>query len=79
MRAVRIFLRILVIAIVLVVGYVFLGPGIERAMYTVRLAAMDKPTALPVPVEGDKPRALRDTWGGARSEGRRHEGIDIFA
>lgn len=69
----------LVIAVVLIVGYVFLGPGIERAMYTVRLAAMDKPATLPVPVEGIKPRALRDTWGGARSEGRKHEGIDIFA
>jgi len=79
MRAVRIFLRILVMAVVLIVGYVFLGPGIERAMYTMRLAAMDKPATLPVPVEGIKPRALRDTWGGARSEGRRHEGIDIFA
>ena len=79
MRAVRIFLRILVMAVVLIVGYVFFGPGIERAMYTVRLAAMDKPATLPVPVEGIKPRALRDTWGGARSEGRRHEGIDIFS
>jgi murein DD-endopeptidase MepM/ murein hydrolase activator NlpD len=39
------------------------------------------PTAqtLPVPVEGVEHSALVDTWGGARSEGRRHEGIDIFA
>ena len=79
MRAIRIFLSILVVLVVVILGYVFLGPGIERAMYTVRLAAMDKPTTLPVPVEGIKPRALRDTWGGARSEGRKHEGIDIFA
>ncbi|MET0267974.1 MAG: M23 family metallopeptidase [Duganella sp.] len=41
--------------------------------------AMPKPLALPVPVQGVPPRALRDTWGGARSEGRKHEGIDIFA
>ncbi|GGX94757.1 peptidoglycan DD-metalloendopeptidase family protein [Massilia dura] len=75
----RKFLQALVVAIVLVLGYEFLGPVIERATYAVRLAAMPKPQALPVPVEGVRPRALRDTWGGARGEGRRHEGIDIFA
>jgi len=37
------------------------------------------PDSLPVPVRGVKPRQLRDTWGAARSGGRRHEGIDIFA
>ncbi|MES1245450.1 MAG: M23 family metallopeptidase [Acidobacteriota bacterium] len=37
------------------------------------------PAALPVPVDGVQPSALVDTWGAARSEGRRHEGIDIFA
>lgn len=34
---------------------------------------------LPVPVEGVKPRQIADTWGGARSEGRKHQGVDIFA
>jgi murein DD-endopeptidase MepM/ murein hydrolase activator NlpD len=75
----RIILRSLVVAVLLVLGYGLLEPYIERAMYTVRLAAMPTPEALPVPVEGVRPRALRDTWGGARSEGRKHEGIDIFA
>lgn len=32
--------------------------------------------SLPSPLPG---RHLTDTWGGARSEGRTHEGIDIFA
>ena len=32
--------------------------------------------SLPSPLPN---RHLSDTWGGARSEGRRHEGIDIFA
>lgn len=32
-----------------------------------------------VPVEGVVPRSLVDTWGALRSEGRSHEGIDIFA
>ncbi len=72
-------LRTLVVAIFLVLAYGLLEPYIERALYTMRLAAMPKPQALPVPVEGVRQRALRDTWGGARSEGRKHEGIDIFA
>lgn len=72
-------LRSLFIAVVLLLAYGLLEPYVERAMYTMRLAAMPKPQALPVPVQGVRPRALRDTWGGARSEGRRHEGIDIFA
>jgi murein DD-endopeptidase MepM/ murein hydrolase activator NlpD len=75
----RFFLRALVVAVVLAAGYIFLAPTIERALYTMRLAAMPKPEALPVPVEGVKTRALRDTWNGARSEGRKHQGIDIFA
>lgn len=75
----RLFLRSLVIAVVLVLGYGLLEPVIERAMYTARLLASPRPTALPVPVEGVRQRQLRDTWGGARSEGRKHEGIDIFA
>ncbi len=74
-----VFLRTLVVAVFLVLAYGLLEPYIERALYTMRLAAMPKPQALPVPVEGVRPRALRDTWGGARSEGRKHEGIDIFA
>jgi murein DD-endopeptidase MepM/ murein hydrolase activator NlpD len=75
----RIVLRILVVALLLAAGYVLLGPAIVRALYPVRLAAMPKPAQLPVPVEGVAARALRDTWDGARSEGRTHEGIDIFA
>jgi len=75
----RMFVRSLVIAAILLVAYSVLKPTIERALYAVRLMAMDKPAALPVPVEGVRARALRDTWGGARSQGRKHEGIDIFA
>lgn len=37
------------------------------------------PERLPVPVKGIKYQQLRDTWGHARSQGRRHEGIDIMA
>lgn len=72
-------IRTLLFAVVIVLGYGLLQPYIERAMYTMRLASMPKPNYLPVPVEGVRARALRDTWHGARSEGRKHEGIDIFA
>ncbi|MBB3221128.1 M23 family metallopeptidase [Pseudoduganella umbonata] len=75
----RTFLKALVVAVILMVAYEFLSPTIERALYAMRLVAMPKPQMLPVPVEGVRPRALRDTWGGARSAGRKHEGIDIFA
>lgn len=34
---------------------------------------------LSMPVEGIKSRQIQDTWGAARSEGRKHQGIDIFA
>jgi len=32
-----------------------------------------------IPVQGVTARQIQDTWGGARSEGRKHEGTDIFA
>ncbi|ONG41067.1 peptidase M23 [Alkanindiges hydrocarboniclasticus] len=37
------------------------------------------PAQLPVPVQGVKPQQIADTWGAARSQGRSHEGVDIFA
>ena len=75
----RILLRAAVLALVLLGAYALLGPYLKNALYALRLAAMPAPGALPVPVRGVAPRALRDTWHGARSEGRKHEGIDIFA
>jgi murein DD-endopeptidase MepM/ murein hydrolase activator NlpD len=71
--------NLLAILTIIVVGGMLFRPAIERAVYMLRLVAMPAPAALPVPVEGVRARALRDTWGGARSEGRKHEGIDIFA
>lgn len=37
------------------------------------------PERLPIPVKGIKYQQLTDTWGASRSQGRRHEGIDIMA
>lgn len=75
----RTFLRSLFVAVFLILGWGLLEPAIERAMYTARLLAMPVPETLAMPVEGVRRRELRDTWHGARSEGRKHEGIDIFA
>ena len=75
----RILLRSTVLALLLLGAYALFGPYIKNMLYAMRLASMPVPAALPVPVRGVEPRALRDTWHGARSEGRKHEGIDIFA
>lgn len=75
----RTFFRTLLAAIVLIALGAILQPWLESAVYLVRLGRLPAPTVLPVPVAGVKPSGLRDTWGGARGEGRRHEGIDIFA
>lgn len=53
-------------------------PHIQRSRQYMVLMQMPAPTegSLPNPVAG---AALHDTWGAARSGGRKHEGIDIFA
>lgn len=80
MRALtRNLLHLSVLLLLVALAYHFLGPWMRHALYAARLTAMPKPLVLPIPVQGVRPRALRDTWGGARSEGRKHEGIDIFA
>lgn len=37
------------------------------------------PEQLSMPVKDVKPQQIQDTWGAARSNGRTHQGIDIFA
>jgi len=54
-------------------------PAIEREIWRAELLSAEPSAALPVPVEGVAPQDLSDTWGHARSGGRSHEGIDIFA
>jgi murein DD-endopeptidase MepM/ murein hydrolase activator NlpD len=71
--------RSVAIALILLGLEGVLRPWIESAAYAAKLASLPAPDTLPVPVAGVRRAALADTWGGARSEGRRHEGIDIFA
>ncbi|MFC4426436.1 M23 family metallopeptidase [Deinococcus navajonensis] len=56
----------------------WLWPALRQAQRYAALLGEAAPTAgrLPNPLPG---QTLVDTWGGARSGGRRHEGIDIFA
>lgn len=75
----RIFLRSLLLAVVLIAAWGLAGPWLRHALYAARLSSMPAPAVLAVPVDGVKPRGLRDTWHAARGNGRRHEGIDIFA
>jgi murein DD-endopeptidase MepM/ murein hydrolase activator NlpD len=79
MRRMRLFVRSLAFAIVLLALGALLGPWLDNVVYAIRLGSMPAPSTLPVPVAGVKASRLVDTWGGARSEGRKHEGIDIFA
>jgi len=44
-----------------------------------RLSLQDPDTKLHIPIQGLLKRDLRDTWGDARSEGRTHQGVDMFA
>jgi murein DD-endopeptidase MepM/ murein hydrolase activator NlpD len=70
--------RLLFLAL-LVLLLIWAFPRLKSLIRIVRLYREPPPTSLPVPVQGIGPSDLADTWGGARSEGRRHEGIDIFA
>jgi murein DD-endopeptidase MepM/ murein hydrolase activator NlpD len=69
----------LLLVLVLLAGVVYLlWPYLENARRYSALLSAPAPAgrSLPNPLPG---QALVDTWGGARSEGRRHEGVDIFA
>ncbi|UBV42324.1 M23 family metallopeptidase [Deinococcus taeanensis] len=69
---------VLVTLLVLVGALYLLWPAIQKAQRTAALLAEPVPSArsLPNPLPGQR---FVDTWGGARSAGRRHEGVDIFA
>ena len=71
--------RIVLTAIVLIALLGLALPWIDTGLYAMRLASMEPPTALAMPVANVKPAGLRDTWHASRPPARRHEGIDIFA
>jgi murein DD-endopeptidase MepM/ murein hydrolase activator NlpD len=57
---------------------VWWGP-LQSPIVAVQLALEEPPKTLPLPISAVSSVVLRDTWGAARGDGRRHEGIDIFA
>jgi peptidoglycan LD-endopeptidase LytH len=67
---------------VLALGSAVVGPMVlpplRHPLALCKLLLTTEPT-LPVPVEGVRRRQIADTWGGPRSGGRRHKGVDIFA
>lgn len=54
-------------------------PWAQATLEAWRLSRLPPPTELPVPVEGVLAARIADTWGAARSGGRSHQGVDIFA
>lgn len=78
MRLVRRFVSWLVVLGVLIGLGVLLWPGIQSALKYADLLRQPALAAssLQGPLSGVR---YADTWGGARSQGRRHEGVDIFA
>lgn len=67
-------------AILLYIALALVPPSpLERPLFVVRLLTSPPPERVAVPVDGVRPSDLRGSWGGPRSGGRRHEGIDILA
>ncbi len=52
---------------------------VKHPIIALQLALADPPASLPVPVDGVRAAAIRNSWGAPRDRGRHHQGIDIFA
>jgi murein DD-endopeptidase MepM/ murein hydrolase activator NlpD len=79
MSSVKSLVRFLFFAIVLSISVVAARPFIERAWLVYTLAIEEPAAVLHSPLAARRAPRLVDSWGNARSGGRRHEGIDIFA
>lgn len=54
-------------------------PLLRVAFLGLPLCFQNAPVRIPMPVTGVRPTQVANTFGALRSEGRRHEGVDIFA
>jgi len=73
------FARALTVTLVVSTLAVMARPVAERAWFVYTLATQAPPVLLPSPLASRRPPRFVDSWGNARSGGRRHQGIDIFA
>jgi murein DD-endopeptidase MepM/ murein hydrolase activator NlpD len=71
--------RLLATVAVIAITVVVLFPAVRQPIVIARLAVTPVPSGLPVPVDGVNSKQIADTWGGPRSGGRTHKGVDIFA
>lgn len=56
-----------------------IAQGIALPYHMARLAAREPLSQLPIPLAQVELAEIADTWNAARSDGRTHEGVDIFA
>ena len=63
----------------LAIGVADIFNEIALPFRVIHMSLKDPVEELPVPVYGVPLSEVADTWGDARSEGRSHEGTDIFA
>src|SRR5258706_11259405 len=75
----RAFLLTAAIVTAMLAASLYLIPVLRHPFVLYSLWREPMPPSVRIPVLGVREAALVDTWGAARSEGRHHEGIDIFA
>jgi peptidoglycan LD-endopeptidase LytH len=75
----RALIAIVALTIVIVVSAPYTRPWLDRARLLYGLATEPPPAHVSIPVKDVTPRRLANSWGNARSGGREHQGIDIFA
>ena len=58
----------------LILGYLFVVfLPVKLPIVALQLAMADPPKSLPVPVDGVRPAAIRNSWGAPRDRGRHHQ------
>jgi peptidoglycan LD-endopeptidase LytH len=68
-----------------ITGFLVLGvllavaSPVKHPILALQLSFAEPPASLPVPVDGVRPSAIRNSWRAPRDGGRHHQGVDIFA
>jgi len=75
----KVFTCAVIVIATLSVLAVMAQPLVQRAWFVYTLAVEKPAAALPNPLASRRSPKFVDSWGNARSGGRRHEGIDIFS